>query len=67
MNGIISALNEYAPDILFLQETDADSARSKHTDEYAMIRGADPAADPLRLAGPDGEPETLPPHLPRAG
>ncbi|MEE3458026.1 MAG: endonuclease/exonuclease/phosphatase family protein, partial [Lachnospiraceae bacterium] len=42
MNGIISALNEYAPDILFLQETDIDSARSQHTDEYAMIGEALP-------------------------
>ncbi|MBR3068884.1 MAG: endonuclease/exonuclease/phosphatase family protein [Lachnospiraceae bacterium] len=42
MNGIISALNEYAPDILFLQETDIDSARSQHTNEYAIIGEALP-------------------------
>lgn len=36
MEGIVKAIG--APDVLFLQETDRDSARSGNVDEYAEIR-----------------------------
>ena len=37
METIISGVRSLDPDILFIQETDVDSKRSHHIDEYSMI------------------------------
>lgn len=45
IDGIIGSLTEIGPDIMLLQETDINSARSYHTDERELISNAFPGFD----------------------
>ena len=38
MDGVLAEIQKEQPDILFLQETDIDSMRSHHINEYEMVR-----------------------------
>ena len=38
MNGIIKAINDVSPDILLMQETDINSARSYHINEMELVQ-----------------------------
>lgn len=40
MEGVMSEIGSLDPDIIFLQETDRDSSRSNHINEYRMLQDA---------------------------